>query len=114
MRYITPVLDFISMNSTRSGDYTTNYIHVKDEDGYLSKLTVTQDAFERLQAQNPQLGSKVFCCVISFDKQYNRKDGSGSFWMHRELVVSAFVVDSADSRYDALQSLCVSSFPVRG
>lgn len=84
MRYVSQPVEFISASKTQTGDYTNYYCHVKDGSGYLSKFTCTEEGYNALQ--NAELGDSIALLVLSYNKKYKRKDGSGDFWMHRELV----------------------------
>lgn len=111
MRYVTPIVEFVSMSKTKSGDYYNYYMHVKDDGGYLTKLSMTQDAYERLEALAPELGAQIYCAVISFDKKYKRKSDGSDFWMHRELVTAVRFYDTSDYLAEALKSAVASLFP---
>lgn len=111
MRYVTPIVEYVSHSKTKSGDYYNYYLHVKDGDGYLSKLTMTQDAYDRLDALSPSIGDSVYCGVVSFDKKYKRKSDGSSFWMHRELVTVCRLLADGDYLGQALAEGTPTLFP---
>lgn len=95
MRYLSQPVEFVSAATRKSGDYTNYQIHVKDAGGYLSRFDCSQEVYEA--AQQLTMGRPLLLFVLSYVKKYQRKDGSGSFYRHFEVVTNYRVADDAET-----------------